>query len=650
MNGNTDSVITDPDELVVDFLFADAKEPYKALNPKESDWNRYPTPDGSTFTKGEPPFVVWGGGGKKLGYSVDNQYPALSITKGIYPDIYDVGMDEEFHFVYLPLPKEIFAGNRDSVLFRFRIRINALNNRSSIISIPDDEDNAIIANVKLLNRNTKKRKIDFTVEKTLIDLPYTLMPKSQAASFPVKSRLRNVSCYTATDVKVITRVWLLHPNAQLPEKGEYYYSEQLFNAIPPFQSRELNIDDLNLHKLNEGIGNTPNGIYEIKHTIIWRDSFGENTKEIARKLRVQIFGDEFAYDTRNNPRNDVSDASFSGVPGRGLNLFAYSEGHYKHDYAYGYTGGSGSGELAMRFELKTKDTITGYIAYWGAYKSFDDIAISLYRENGEGLPGSLVPGSIVKGQKGWDDFDKDNILKIMTKYKIYQPIELEPGAYWMAILQMGQTGIALAGSKIMTGMATTVYSDEEPYGSKGMSLFINRRFREVVNGEYKGNKNLFAYINHNIPDSRWISFSPTVGNPGYAHLDHSGLTPADNFTKTYSRGTFIPMIRPYFGKYHLVTSVGDIDWSSNKGLCLSFMTPNPAESVVQIGYEISYKDRIRIEIFDLRGNAVLQEIIRDAIPGSYSETFRVDYLIPRIYFVTIKSSIEAVFGKLAIIK
>jgi hypothetical protein len=46
---------------------------------------------------------------------------------------------------------------------------------------------------------------------------------------------------------------------------------------------------------------------------------------------------------------------------------------------------------------------------------------------------------------------------------------------------------------------------------------------------------------------------PTVGNIGYPHLNHYGMLPSeynDNFVggyKTFTRGTYAPIMSPYFG-------------------------------------------------------------------------------------------------------
>jgi len=60
------------------------------------------------------------------------------------------------------------------------------------------------------------------------------------------------------------------------------------------------------------------------------------------------------------------------------------------------------------------------------------------------------------------------------------------------------------------------------------------------------NENFFAFENTK-GSGNWTPFMPTIGNPAYGHLDHFGRTDGDGMTYTLTRGTWIPMLRPYFG-------------------------------------------------------------------------------------------------------
>jgi hypothetical protein len=91
-----------------------------------------------------------------------------------------------------------------------------------------------------------------------------------------------------------------------------------------------------------------------------------------------------------------------------------------------------------------------------------------------------------------------------------------------------------------------------PLGRYGYHLLIDKNFRIKYNNGKLENDRFFAYENTR-GCFEWKMFMPTYGNPGYAHLDHFGTSPVDKYTLTLSRGTWIPMIRPYFGGGHIVS-------------------------------------------------------------------------------------------------
>jgi hypothetical protein len=58
------------------------------------------------------------------------------------------------------------------------------------------------------------------------------------------------------------------------------------------------------------------------------------------------------------------------------------------------------------------------------------------------------------------------------------------------------------------------------------------------------NDNRFAFEN-SYRSGQWQQFAATIGNVGYNHLDFSGTV---GVGPTYTRGSWIPMIRPYLGQ------------------------------------------------------------------------------------------------------
>ena len=50
---------------------------------------------------------------------------------------------------------------------------------------------------------------------------------------------------------------------------------------------------------------------------------------------------------------------------------------------------------------------------------------------------------------------------------------------------------------------------------------------------------------------------PTTGQIAYGHMNHFGmLTPGNNNFRTFTRGTWAPNIRPYFGQRTVSTDLG----------------------------------------------------------------------------------------------
>jgi hypothetical protein len=117
---------------------------------------------------------------------------------------------------------------------------------------------------------------------------------------------------------------------------------------------------------------------------------------------------------------------------------------------------------------------------------------------------------------------------------------------------MGETGLELGASKSRVGMRTTsIYipppiTTVGPVGGSGYHLVIDKDFRRNNPSGNLINNNFFCFENTR-GSGTWTQFMPTIGNPAYAHLHHFGISPADAYTATLSRGTWIPMIRPYFG-------------------------------------------------------------------------------------------------------
>ncbi|HPO64276.1 MAG TPA: FlgD immunoglobulin-like domain containing protein, partial [Candidatus Kapabacteria bacterium] len=259
----------------------------------------------------------------------------------------------------------------------------------------------------------------------------------------------------------------------------------------------------------------------------------------------------------------VPDGNFSGISNKGLNLFGYARGGtgtisaYNGDYdeityGTGELAGSGAGQFAVRFTLLSADTLKGYHAFFAAMNSSPDpISFAIY--TGTNKPEVMVPGTETYKLRGWGYNNEWPVYNKYTLYLLEEPVILDAGTYWVAVGQLRGTGIELGASKTRMGMRTTSVYKPEPLGStselgqQGYHLLIDKKFRDKNSDGELVNKNLFAWENSR-GSGVWNIFTPTVGNPGYAHLDHYGFSPIDYSTATLSRGSWIPMLRPYFGK------------------------------------------------------------------------------------------------------
>jgi hypothetical protein len=94
-------------------------------------------------------------------------------------------------------------------------------------------------------------------------------------------------------------------------------------------------------------------------------------------------------------------------------------------------------------------------------------------------------------------------------------------------------------------------------GEAGICLNVDKNFRKVNNGNLV-NDNFFAFQNVSNTLS-WVPFTPTSGNPAFGHLNHLGQ-PVDPATLTLTRGSWIPMMRPYFGSKSYGNAADQFEW------------------------------------------------------------------------------------------
>ncbi len=556
---------SEPDELCVEFAQPSPDGIKNITNIEESKWRIHPRRKGASPISNMAAYTLFGAGGYMTGFLETDPDSALSqpvygVYGGLRPDLYDDGFDNEFKKVFIAIPDTVVKSkNEGAKNFRFRLNVQARNNKKCFTCIPDDDDPFIVDNVKLLFPSCIT---DIEMSAVKIEWPYTVVPASQAIKIPVRIKISNNTNVAAPPFLMRVRIY---------KKGD---NRSIFCKLEslPFLSGNT---EITYAFQNWDARKTGPGEYRIFANLLFGSPLNpdQDLEPLNDTTYTDInlkFGDDFAYDPAQSPRSDVGEDAFTGIWGRGLTMSGFatggqgsidgpSGGYDENNYGAGYQGGSTSGQIASKFVLYQPDTIYGFKSYWSGWAtSCDDISWTIYK--GSDMPRTIVPGSLMYKFRLYDDIRQDvlNGEYIIHLYK--KPIVLEAGTYWFAIGQMGETGLELGASKSKMGMRTTSISVPKPLGvigpvgGSGVNLMVDKDFRKRNADNRLVNNNLFAF--ENIRNSgQWTQFMPTTGNPGFAHLDHFGTTPRDGYTATLTRGTWIPMIRPYFGNRSYSTTI-----------------------------------------------------------------------------------------------
>ncbi|HYF03106.1 MAG TPA: FlgD immunoglobulin-like domain containing protein, partial [Patescibacteria group bacterium] len=415
----------------------------------------------------------------------------------------------------------------------------------------DDSDNFFVDNVRILFPSEVP---DIELSSVIANWPYTAAPASQATQIPIRAKIANNTGITSQAFSVNVRIWRNNnPNDDV--YGVYGVGRsQTVPFLPGNQEIELPMPNWNARNGGPQRDTARNEFVDAEYTIygkLFNNELGGGdleplNDETYSRMRL-TFGPVFAYDPVATPTNNVPEQSFSATAGRGLNIPGFNSGGFTPTTAYGTAGGFQSGQLAMKFTLYAQDTVKGYQAFFASINQDPDqfITFALYRDQG-GVPAALpVAGSSITRLRGYDADSAKFFVDRYTTYKLDREVVLPPGDYWAAV---GQTyvGLELGGSSSRMGMVTTNFSQIPVLGVSGTSVMIDRGFRVKRSGRLI-NDNRFAYENTK-GSGTWNPFMPFVGNPAYAHLDHGGAGAPTNGFQTRSRGTWIPMIRPFLGK------------------------------------------------------------------------------------------------------
>ncbi len=571
------------DYLKVEFAYPSPDGIQYITNIPDAKWTTHKTKSGSTLNNVSA-FTLCGAGGHTLGFLLADKDSALTTAQGLVSDIYDDGFDWDYKKIYLPIPSYILnAPNNAARNFRFRIRCYATDYKAitqCMNCIPDDDDPFFVDNVAIIST---KEEADIEISSVRITWPYTAVPASQALQVPVSVRLAN---NTSLDSKSFLVRVVIEKSAFAEVPGDTVYCNQKFlNLLRKGATFDLDMDYWNAAKYS-GAGDyvVKAQMYYVGNSDDLKDIDSTNDKNY-KQFNVK-FSDVFAYE--KNPTVVINDVpEFTKITGRGLNMFAYNSGG-NGNQASGYTsnydnniaiagaiGGSGSGQIAVKFKLAQADTIYGYKAYFSSLsQNSDNITFVVYKDR-SGLPSDSIAGTTIRRERGLDDERNNYFYNQFVTYKLDSPKLLNAGTYWVSIAQLGAYNLELGASKSRVGMRTTnvyiqppVTGANRPLGAAGVSLLVDKNFRRLDANNNLVNENYFAFENSK-GSGNWEPFMPTVGNPAFGHLDHFGRTIEDDMTYTLTRGTWIPMLRPYLGMKNVAT-VDSVDCDSIPIELLSF--------------------------------------------------------------------------------
>ena len=606
----TRSASSSPDALVVELAESSPDQVHGITNigvalpfvpsALRGSWMNHPRRGGAKPVTNMPAYTLYGGGGAEIGFLEEDRDSSLAPPQypsgprgGLREDLFDDGIDFEYQKLFVPIPDTfINAPNEGAKNFRFRIRVAATDDKKCVTCIPDDEDPYFVDNVTIL---FPTEQTDVELSSVRIIWPYTVAPASQFVKVPVRAKISNNTSISAPTFTVTVAIY--RGNYLNHDERPVYCKVEELPYLSTGSEIEVVMPDWDARKS----GKLASGNYHMKGWVSVPDGDLDKDNDTTYYDFKLNFGDIYAYDPWPASSNDVPSFSSSASSGRGLCLQGYSEGGYgttsnasqwsAEPYSFGAEGGNSSGQIAMKFEVFEVDTIKGYQAYFGEKNMAPDyITFRVYKDQA-GLPGQEVPGSrIARTQRGKDDVRNDYFYGEYVTFLLPEdePLILPRGKYWVAVAQLGETGIELGASAYKMGMRITQVYIPPPsggyVGGNGNHLVIHKEFRYKNNYDNLLNDNLFAYEN-TAESNEWVQFMPNMANPAYGHLHHYGVSPQDNYTWTLSRGTWIPMLRPYLGEKNYSTEPEYEDCPADPPVELTYFDGEARDNGVDLYWE-----------------------------------------------------------------
>ncbi len=571
-------------------------------NIPEENWRHLPQRRGSDKEAAEDMSVLtlYGGGGylrgflkedpdSVLAYPTDTEFNAMDINDYYGYFLFDEGLDLDYKKYVVQVPDTFIRWqNLGANNFRFRFKVLA-HDHSQTLQIPDDYDDFYIDNINVIfdqdTIDTQRgiaeadreviNPLDIECTSVRLDWPYTVIPPTQATSLPIIVKIANNSDQPAPSFSVRVRVFReedFDKESMNPVKGgkPLYCREEILSNFLAGEELEVRMPAWNARKSQRDLLSK----YVLVANVLQdKSDFLPSNDTTFYDAEIR-FGDVFAYDpvedfvgwsgipgegmdTLHFPSSDVDQEIGLNLPGRGLNLkgHSYERGTgyppltYEDRVGDGITTNVSSGKFAVKFELANTDSIKGFQAYFTTLNSSNNFIEFEVVKEGPTVPSQkVVAGTKLNARRATDPVTGKLKLEEYITYELPEPIELAAGTYWITILQMETDGLNLGATSARSGMKVTNFYEHpnnKIWAQSGSSVYMDKNFRFKYNGFY-ANRSLFAYVNANY-SSAWQQFSPTTGPIGYAHTNHEGLSLKDHVTKTFMNGSWLPLLRPYFG-------------------------------------------------------------------------------------------------------
>lgn len=504
------------------------------------EWNWHPRCCGQSAITDNTAFSIFGGGGFRRGFSEVDKDTAITKANGLRRDEYDDGKDFEWKKVYLPIPDTfINAPNDGARNFRFRLRMAAYRH---VINLgpSDDNDPIFLKNIRIL---FPSEVTDIEALSVIATWPYLETPASQATQIPLRVRIANNTGRDAQAFKIEVLIAdQSDVNSSDLDRRYVYVRSVTIPFLPGNRDVEVPFPSWNARESATGNANQ----YYIATRITYPGGDLEPLNDSTYSAFEMRFGQAFSYHAPNE-QNQVPQftAPFYGqsLVGKGLDLLGFNTSAFSLAGAFGENGGSGSGQFGVRFNLSTQDTLFGFQAYFASLNSdANNIRFAVYDDQGQ-LPASTPRNnSILRAYRGID-VDGQPKYDQYTTYLYETPLVLPPGEYWISLAQLSSLGIELGATSARSGFQLGNYNDFPVQGGSNINLLLDKRFRRRTRSGTLINDNRFAYEN-SMSSGQWQPFAPTTGNVGFAHLNFGGFVGSAN---TYTRGTWMPMLRPYLG-------------------------------------------------------------------------------------------------------